>query len=145
MKKHQFLSDIATADLAYEAFGATYSELFENAGLVLEEATVLLQDVEPKDKRIIKKEERTVEELLFSFLEELVFLKDAEMLVFSQIKCDVERVNSGQWTVDSELFGEKIDPQKHKLGDDVKAVTKHLFKVEQLPDKTFRCLVILDV
>lgn len=142
--KFRFLPDIATADLAFEAFGKNYNELFENAGLALEEATVKLTTVEPKETHTISKEESSVEDLLCSFLEELVFLKDAEQLVFSKIRCSVSKDFTG-WEVRSELSGEKIDTSKHKLGVDVKAVTKHLFKIEKLPNKTLRAQVILDV
>jgi SHS2 domain-containing protein len=144
-KNFRFLPDIATADLAFEAYGKSYSELFENAGLALEEATVSTQGVESKEKRIIKKQEETPENLLFSFFEELIFLKDTEMLVFSQIKCEVVKMENGKWKMENELFGEKMDPERHELRDDVKAATKHMFKLEQLPDKTYKCLVVLDV
>ena len=143
--KFRFLPDIATADLAFEAFGKTPSELFENAALALEDSMVKLDNVEPSKIHHVTRKEDSLEDLLLSFLEELVFLKDAEQMVFSKISCEVKKVNSGQWTVYSEISGEKIDPKKHKLGVDVKAVTKHLFKVEKLSNKTFRAQVILDV
>ena len=145
MTKFRFLPDIATADLAFEAFGTNYSELFENAGLALEDAMVKLTSVKPTKEHTINKEENSVENLLYSFLEELIFLKDAETLVFNRIKCKVRKVKSERWSVYSEVFGEKIDPKKHKLGVDVKAVTKHLFEIKQLPNKTYRTQVILDV
>lgn len=160
-KKFKFLPDIATADLAFEAYGVTYNELFENAGLALTDAMVKLNSVEGDVKREIKKEEKSVENLLFSFLEELIFLKDAQLLVFSKIKCEVQRlrapshperspaklgeVEGSHWKIKAKIIGEKIDSEKHKLGVDVKAVTKHLFKIEKLPDKTLRAQIILDV
>ena len=145
MPKFRFLPDIATADLAFEAFGKTYDELFENAGLGLEEAMVTLNSFKPTKEHTINKEENSLENLLYSFLEELIFLKDAETLVFNRIKCKVEEVESGKWKVESELLGEKINPEKHKLGVDVKAVTKHQFSIEKLHNKTYRAQVILDV
>jgi len=142
--KYRFLPDIATADLAYEAFGRDYDELFENAGLVLESAMVDVESLEAKDVKTFKLEGKTSEDLLHSFLEELVFLKDAEQLLFNEILCKVNEGNK-QWFLEGTLAGEKIDRNKHKLGVDVKAVTKHLFKIEKLRDKTLRCQVILDV
>jgi len=144
-RKYKFLPDIATADIAYEAFGKNYNELFENAGLALESVMVNLETVKSSRVKKIKLQADSLENLLFTFLQELVFLKDAEQLLFNRIKCDVREVNSGQWTANSELSGEEINPQKHKLGVDVKAVTKHLFKVEKFPKRAFHCQVILDV
>lgn len=144
MPKFRYLPDIATADLAFEAFGKTYDELFENAGLALEEAMVKLTSVKPTKEHTINKEENSVENLLYSFLEELIFLKDAETLVFNRIKCEVKKEVRG-WRLEVSTKGDEIDPKKHKLGVDVKAVTKHLFEIKQLPNKTFRCQIILDV
>lgn len=138
------MPDIATADLAFEAEGSSYSELFENAAMALESSMVELSSLESGLTRKIQLSESTLEELLSSFLQELVFLKDSEQLLFNQIKCDVEKGVRG-WKLEASLSGEKINPGKHKLGVDVKAVTKHLFKVEELPNKTYRCLVVLDI
>ena len=44
-KNYKFLPDIATADLAYEAFGKNPSELFENAGIALESVMVDLTTI----------------------------------------------------------------------------------------------------
>lgn len=143
MKKFRFLPDVATADLAFEAFGRDRDELFENAGLALEEAMVKTESVEPRESFSVDKEEENLEELLFSFLEELVFLKDSEQLLFNKLKCRVEQEN-GKWKLSATLSGEKIDPKKHKLGVDVKAVTKHLFEVGE--DKEgYWAQVILDI
>lgn len=135
---------MATADLAFEAFGKNYNELFENAGLALESSQVDLKTIKSSRVQKIRLQADSLEHLLFSFLEELIFLKDAEQLLFNRIKCKVSKGRE-KWRLQVKLSGEKIDIKKHKLGVDVKAVTKHLFKVERLPDEAFRCQVILDV
>lgn len=142
--RFRFLPNIATADLAFQAFGKNYSELFKNAALALESAMVDLKSIKAGKEKEIKLEGVSIENLLSSFLEELIFLKDAEQLLFNRIVCKVMR-KSERYVLMSKLSGEKIDYQKHKLGDDVKAVTKHLFMVEKLPDSTLRCLVVVDV
>lgn len=144
MPKFRFLPDIATADLAFEAFGKNYSELFENVGLAVEKVMVRSDSVKPSKEYTFVKKEESLENLLFALLEELIYLKDAEMLVFNQMKCKVVKEVRG-WTLEARLSGERINPKKHKLGVDVKAATKHLFEIGQLPNKTFRCQVVLDV
>lgn len=96
MPKFDFLPNIATADIAFEAFGKSYSELFENAALALEETMVSTTRVKPLKKYTIKKEADNVEDLLYLFLEELVYLKDAEQMVFSKIDCKVKKVESSR-------------------------------------------------
>ena len=143
-KKFRFLPNIATADLAYEAFGKNVSELFENAGTAIESAMVDLSTLNAQEVKEIRLENESIENLLSSFLEELVFLKDSEQLLFNSIVCEVQKKDK-LWILVSKLGGEKIDRKKHKLGVDVKAVTKHLFKVERLQNNTMHCQVILDV
>ncbi len=145
MSKFRYLENITTADLAFEAYGADYDELLENAGLALESAQVDLESLEQSRVYKIELKANSLESLLHTFLEELVFLKDAKQLLFNRIKCDVNKERSDLWVVSCDLSGEKIDKKKHKLGVDVKAVTKHLFKIERLPNKDLRCQIVLDV
>ena len=144
--KFKFLENIATADLAFEAFGKSYNELFENAAYALESAMVNLDSLEASQTSDTHLSAANLESLLFNFLNELIFLKDSEQLLFKEFKCRIKETKEGKlWELDVKLKGQKIDLNKQKLGMDVKAVTKHLFKVEELHSKTFRCLVILDV
>ena len=144
-KEFKFLPDIATADIAFEAAGQTPSELFENAGLALENAMVDTESVKPKEVLRVTKEEISLEDLLFSFLEELVFLKDAKGLLFNRLKCEIKRLTANSYKLTAILRGEKIDRKRHKLKVDVKAVTKHMFELKQLPSGTWHCRVILDI
>ena len=74
--KFKFLPDIATADLAFEAFGKDASELFENAGLALESAMVESDSLKTREVKEINLKNENLENLLSSFFYELVFLKD---------------------------------------------------------------------
>jgi len=50
-----------------------------------------------------------------------------------------------KWKLVSGAEGEEINSNKHKLGSDVKAVTKHLFGIEKRPEGLFCCQVVLDI
>ncbi|MBI4163297.1 MAG: archease, partial [Candidatus Aenigmarchaeota archaeon] len=117
-----------TADVLFEAEGKDLSELFEAAGLATEETQVDLKGIKQKIRKEIKLEKESVEMLLFDFLQELIFLKDAKLLLFSKIKVSVSegKVNK----LNAVLEGERIDPKKHELKVDVKAVTLHRFEVK---------------
>ena len=132
-----------TADVLFEAEGKSLDELFEAAGLATEETQVDLKDVKQKIKKEISLEKDNVEMLLFDFLQELIFLKDAELLLFSKIKVDVKEEKS-IYRLKAQLVGEKIDPKKHNLKVDVKAVTLHRFEVKKTKTGWF-ARVILDI
>lgn len=143
--KYKFLDEVATADIAFEAYGKDCNELFENAALALESVMVRLDSIRPLKTRNLKVKGESVNELLFSFLEELVFQKDAESMIFSEVRCKVEKVKSKKYKLNVKLKGEEIDYKQHKLGVDVKAVTKHLFKIIKVKSGQYKCRVVLDV
>ena len=144
MSKFRFLPEIATADIAFEAFGKTERQLLANAAFALEEAMVDTKTVRRRIREILRIRDTDFPRLLFAFLEHLVFLKDAKQLLFREVKLGVER-DGKSWILQGFAYGEKIDPQRHKLKIDVKAPTKHLFEVGKTKTGTLRAQVILDV
>jgi len=141
-EKFRFLEDIATADVAFEAYGSTESELFENAALAVEETMVDTPSVKHVAKKKIVLEAAEIDKLLFDFLSELVYFKDAEALVFSSFKVAIKKDKKCALT--AEVSGEHFDARRHDLRNDIKAITWHMFKVERTP-KGWMCRVIVDV
>lgn len=141
--KFRYLEDISIADLAFEAKGNTIEELFNNCALAVSNAMILnLESVENKITKNIEIENENLDLLLFNFLQEIIFYKDSEMLVFSkyEIKIDFKE----KYYLKAKMYGEKIDLNKHKLGVDVKAVTMHMFEIKK--EKNYwLARVVLDV
>lgn len=141
-KKFHFLEDLALADFAFEAFGSTIGEMFKNAGLALESVIVDLSDVRRITNKELRIKEKDLETLLFDFLSELVYLQSAEGLVFSDFEIKIKE--NSNWTLDAVCSGEKLDPERHKLGTEVKGVTMHEFEVRK-SNGGWRAQVVLDV
>ena len=142
---YKFLEDIAIADVAFEADGKTIESMFEQAGLALENTMVKeLETVETKDKRKITAEGKDLETLLHSFLEELVYIKDAELLLFSEFSGTKIAEKNGKWFMETTGFGEPLNQKKHELLVDVKAVSWHRFSVSKVRGG-FKATVILDI
>ena len=80
MKKYNFLEH--TADVMVEAFGENLEELFTNAALATTETMVDLPTLTKEEDHHIILESDDLEELLYDFLSELIFLKDTEQLLF---------------------------------------------------------------
>lgn len=138
----KFIEGITEADYAFEATGKTLAELFTNAAEALENAMVDTKTVAPKQKRTLGLTSEDLKQLLFDFLCELVFLKDAEQLVFSKFNVRIEKKKV--YMLHAELLGDKIDATTQKLGTDVKAVTMHEYKLEETV-QGWKCQVVLDV
>lgn len=128
-----------TADVLFIARGKDLSELFKNSGLATMDTMVDLKSVGKAITKKISLKEKDAEALLFSFLEEIVFLKDAESMLFSDFKIKIDNNK-----LQAELIGEKIDINKHKLRVDVKAITLHEFYLKKT-DKGYKAQVILDI
>jgi SHS2 domain-containing protein len=141
---YSYLDDIATADAAFEARGATIEEMFVAAA----DATlnVMVEDLATIEKRETKRfefQEDDVEMLLFALLQEVIFFKDAERLLLRVSNLAVEKGNE-RVTLVVDAAGEAIDPTRHAMIVDVKAVTLHKFRVEQTRDG-WESTVILDI
>lgn len=132
------------ADVAFEATGTTLEEMFISAADAMMCAQIQdLGALETKaEKRFVLKA-ADIERLLHDFLQELIFLKDAEQLLFSGYRLSVAKVG-GEYTLDAACAGEMLDPKKHNLLVDVKAVSWHKFKVEKT-DAGWKAVVIIDV
>jgi SHS2 domain-containing protein len=75
---YRYLEEIGTADIAFEASGRDLAELFRDAA----DATmnVMIDNIEAirrRETRRIELSNEQLDMLLFDFLQELIFLKDA--------------------------------------------------------------------
>jgi len=139
---YRFLEDISIADVAFEASGKTLEELFMFSALAT--TSVMIKDlktIKPRIKKKIKLKSKSVENLLHDFLQELIFLKDAKMLVFSKYKI---KINEESLELIAEIWGDKLDAKKQEHLVDVKAVTWHRFKVWK-EKNLYKATIILDI
>ena len=141
--KYKILEDIAIADIAIEAYGKNLEELFENTALAIFEESANLKNVEEKTKKTIKINANKIEDLLYDFLSEILFLKDTASILFKKSKVKIDEKDK-KFTLEAELIGEKINREKHELRNDIKAITLHMFKIEKTK-QGYKDLVVVDV
>ncbi len=141
---YKFVEGLSLADVAFEANGKTLEELFESAALAT--TNVMVKDmtkIELKKRRKITVSAKDVDKLLFNFLQEIVYVKDAELLIFGKYNVRIKE-RTGLYSLVCSAFGEKLDMNKHELVVDVKAVTYHMFEVKKEKEK-WKARVILDI
>jgi SHS2 domain-containing protein len=140
---YEFLGDIAIADAAFEARGNTPEELFVAAAdATLNVMVSDLSTIGEKESRTFHLQSDAFDLLLFEMLQEIIFYKDAERLLL-RVPTVVIRKGDDGYTLEAKALGEEIDPSKHDLIVDVKAVTLHRFRVEETPSG-WEATVILD-
>lgn len=140
---YKFLEDVAIADVAFIATGKNIEEMFESAGLAVTNTMVKdLKSVKSNVTKTIKVSGDDIPMLLFNFLQEIIFLKDAKLLLFSKFDIKISKGKKMKLTV--KASGEKLNMKKHELLVDVKAVSMHNYKVEKTKSG-WSASVILDV
>jgi len=138
----KLLEDIAIADVAFEATGKTIEELFVSCADAFSFISANPGKIQPKDRVEIKVDAENIQDLLYNFLSELIFIKDTDQMLFGKYEVKIRRTKNYQLT--AWAYGEKIDSARHELKDDVKAVTLHMFEVKQT-EKEWQAKVILDI
>jgi len=141
---YRYLEGIATADVAFEAWGETKEETFlAAADATLNTMVEEIGTVAPRERRVFSLTADSLDLLLFDLLQELVYHKDAERLLLRVRDLRIEETGSG-YRLHAEAIGETIDRARHPLLADVKAVTLHRLSVEKTPPG-WRAVVVLDV
>ena len=141
---YSYLEEIGIADIAFEATGRDLTELFRDAA----DATinVMIDNIDairPVETRHIKLSSDKLDMLLFDFLQELIFLKDAERLLLRMREVQIAERDENYF-VKATAEGEPLDAERHHQRADVKAVTLHDFSVEQI-DGGWKARVLLDI
>lgn len=141
---YEYLEEIGTADIAFEATGRDLPELFRDAADATMNVMIdNIDAIEPVETRQIEFSNDKLDMLLFDFLQELIFLKDAERLLLRLREVQIDQRDENYF-VKATAEGEPLDADRHHQRADVKAVTLHDFTVEQI-EGGWKARVILDI
>ncbi len=141
---YRYLEDVGTADIAFEATGGDLPELFTAAADATMNVMIEnLEAIEPRETRQIDLCTDAIDMLLFDFLQELIYFKDARRLLLRARDVRIEE-RDGQYFLKASLAGEELDETRHQQRADVKAVTLHGFSVEK-QDGQWKAKVLLDI
>ncbi|MDD5172415.1 MAG: archease [Candidatus ainarchaeum sp.] len=141
---YKFLEGLTMADIAFEASGKTLEELFISAADAVTNTQIQdLKEIKTLVDKEFSLEAADEEKLLHNFLQELIFLKDSELLLFREYELKIKKAGKG-YVLTAKAKGEKLDPKRHTLLADVKAVSWHMFKIEKIA-KGWKATVIIDV
>jgi SHS2 domain-containing protein len=140
---YRVLDDIAVADLAFEADGDSVEDLFRGATQALIEAMANPVTVRETWERTIRRVESDTAALLFDWLSDLVYWKDAAGVVYREVRLTLTR-QADEWELQATLLGAPVDPSTQELRADVKGVTKHLYALTEAGGR-WTVRVVLDV
>ena len=139
----RFLEEIALADIAFEAEGESVEEVFRGSTQAILETMANPSTVSGGWERTIERSDVDPSTLLFDWLSEVVYWKDAEGVVFREAPLTLTR-EGDVWLLHARLIGAPVDYQTQELHADVKGVTKHLYELKQIGNG-WKVRVVLDV
>lgn len=137
------LDEIAIADVAFEVVADAPSELCTAVAHALFETLADPKTVCRTWHRTIDLQHEQFPELLFAWLSEIVYWKDADGVVFCDASASTAS-DGGYWRLHGTLDGALIDSSQQDLRSDIKAVTKHLYDVRQ-EGAGWTATVVLDI
>lgn len=149
--RFRYREDLTYADSAFEAEGDTAEELFRTSADALTQLMVEdLDSIESRTRRQVRitsassSPSGALSGLLRDFLDRIIYWKDVDQLLLRARKVLIHTDPAGgSIELDADLEGEPIDPTRHSLGTDVKAVTFHRLRVWQA-DGRWKALVVVD-
>jgi len=126
MKRYKFIEH--TADVEFQAFGKTVEEVFKNSAFALKETICGEIEVKEKKKKVISIKQKDFESLLYSFLEEILYLLDAEDFLISNIS----KITINKFNLKATIIGDKAS--EYEFSNSVKAVTYNDMFVKNEPE-----------
>jgi SHS2 domain-containing protein len=130
-----------TADLGLRVRAASLEELLAEAGRGLQAMLVANPSaVRPVQTRTIELAAGEASYLLFDWLSELLYAFESDKLLLSEFNV---KIADGRLT--ATCRGEPMDESRHEMDHEVKAITYHHLRVEQLPDGSWFAEVIVDI
>ena len=135
--KYKFLEH--TADVKFQANGSSLNKVFENSALALKETMFGKIKIKNDIKKKFKVEADDDSGLLYRFLEQFLYLLDAENFIFSSVKVRIDKEKN---KLKAEVLGDLAS--NYKFTNDVKAITYNQMFVKK-EGKIFKTQVVLDV
>ncbi|MFQ5631797.1 MAG: archease [bacterium] len=119
-----------TGDIGLIVTAESLIELFEHSAFAMFEIIGEMENVQPVQQIGIEVQADDLERLFVRWLSELNFRHITEEMLFCKFKINGFFENK----VTAEIWGETIDPKRHIVHTEIKAVTYHHLRVEHKDD-----------
>ncbi len=122
-----------TADIAFEAYGKSLEELFENCAYAFYEAFVDTSKLRDDEKKVFEVEAEDEDLMLYRFLNELLFLFETQFFAGKKVRIESNKVFA---EIEGGRFGRdavKVEP---------KAITMHKFGIRREGDRLVAFVVV---
>ena len=133
---HKFLEH--TADVKIHSEGSTLKSAFASSAIALRQIILDFEKIKINSaiKKNISVSGKDESSLLYNFLEEFLYLLDAEDFILSKI----EKIEIKNGKLNAEIIGDKFS--KYKINNKVKAITYNEMRIIKIKNKYIIELVV---
>jgi len=133
-----------SGDVGIRAFGKSIEDVFKNSALGMYSLITDLEGVKAEKDISISVESNSLEGLLVSLLNELIFQFDAYNFIGKRIDIQSLTPNPQSPSLKAIISGEEFDTERHERKLLIKAATYHRLKVEKAGD-VWQADIIFDI
>ena len=130
-----------STDAFIEVKAKNLEEAFSVAGKSVVETIIDLKNIQEVEKKSIKVKGRSLQNLLYNWLEEIVTITITDGFAISNFSVNIKK-NTG-YEIISNISGEKLDLKKHNFKVEIKSPTFHLMEIKENGEITMRYLLDL--
>ncbi len=123
-----------TGDIGLQVTAATLPQLFERAALAMFRVLTDLETVQTTDTTTIRVDGRDRVALMVRWLSELNYRHTVDDVLYRAF--DVRSINEADdsFTLTATVHGEAIDPARHTVYTEIKAITFHGLDIQETDD-----------
>ncbi|MFB6099221.1 MAG: archease [Salinibacter sp.] len=133
-----------TGDIGIQVTASTLSQLFERAALGTFRVLTDLDTVQTPDATELTVEGRDREAVMVRWLSELNYRHTVEDVLYSTFEVESINETDDGLTLTATVRGEPIDPDRHTVYTEIKAVTFHEMEIRET-DQGWTVQVIFDM
>jgi SHS2 domain-containing protein len=119
------------SDLAVKVLGNSQADLFANSAFALFDVMTDVEKVAIKDRMPLEVEGADRDDLMVNWMRELLYLYQGSGYLLKEFHIREAKDTS----VKAEVFGEKIDPDRHDIKKEILAVAYHQIRMQKTGDQ----------
>jgi SHS2 domain-containing protein len=119
------------SDLAVKVLGNSQADLFANSAFALFDVMTDVEKVAIKERMPLEVEGADRDDLMVNWMRELLYLYQGSGYLLKEFHIRDAKDTS----VKAEVFGEKIDPDRHEIKKEILAVAYHQSRMQKTGDQ----------
>lgn len=128
------------SDIGVRGFGASVEEAFEQAAIALTAVVADVSTIKESESVEVQCDAPDLDLLFVSWLNAVIYEMAVRAMLFSRF-----RVVTSKCSLTGTLFGEKVDPERHRVAVEAKGATMTGLHVRRGPDGQWLAQCVVDV